>query len=143
MNILVTGGAGFIGANFLRRFVPSRPEHRFINVDKLTYAANLASVASVAERSNYRFERVDVADAEAVRDLFARTQHDLVVHFAAESHVDRSIVGPQAFVETNVLGTFNLLEATRAAMAERPVLFHHVSTDEVYGSLGPTGAFTE
>jgi dTDP-glucose 4,6-dehydratase len=140
MNVLVTGGAGFIGANFLNRLVPSHPEHRFINADSLTYAANLASVADLADRPNYAFERIDIVDREAVDDLFVRTKPDVVVHFAAESHVDRSIHGPKPFIDTNVTGTFNLLEAFRRQPGR---LFHHVSTDEVYGSLGTSGAFTE
>src|SRR5579871_4852852 len=143
MNILVTGGAGFIGSNFLNLLVPRHPEHRFINVDKLTYAANLANLESIAGRPNYALERVDIVDAAAVDDLFARTTPNLVVHFAAESHVDRSIHAPGTFIETNITGTFRLLEAFRALPSDQAVLFHHVSTDEVYGSLGPTGAFTE
>jgi dTDP-glucose 4,6-dehydratase len=144
MKFLVTGGAGFIGANFLGRFVPRHPEHAFVNVDKLTYAANLASLADVAERPNYRFVRLDIADATAVDDLFDEVRPDVVVHFAAESHVDRSIAGPRAFVRTNVEGTLNLLEASRRIWGDgKAGLFHHVSTDEVYGSLGPAGYFTE
>lgn len=143
--ILVTGGAGFIGANFLRLLVPRHPEHRFVNVDKLTYAANLASLAPIAERDNYALARVDIADEAAVAKLFADTDPDVVIHFAAESHVDRSILGPGEFVRTNVHGTFVLLEACRKHWAGRldGKLFHHVSTDEVYGSLGPEGLFTE
>jgi dTDP-glucose 4,6-dehydratase len=143
MNVLVTGGAGFIGANFLNLVVPRHPEHRFINLDKLTYAANLASLESIADAPNYALERVDIADAQAVRRVFAEHRPAIVVHFAAESHVDRSIDGPRAFVEANVVGTFNLLEAAREAWTDGQGLFHHVSTDEVYGSLGDTGMFTE
>ncbi|MEY4577881.1 MAG: hypothetical protein RL701_2584 [Pseudomonadota bacterium] len=143
MNILVTGGAGFIGSNFLNLMVPRHPQYKFINVDKLTYAANLANLASVSGRDNYALERVDIADRKAVDELFKRTKPNWVIHFAAESHVDRSIHGPDAFVETNINGTFNLLEAFRALPKADAQLFHHVSTDEVYGSLGPTGAFTE
>jgi dTDP-glucose 4,6-dehydratase len=143
MNILVTGGAGFIGSNFLNLLVPRHPEHRFINVDKLTYAANLANLTEIAERPNYALERVDIADKAAVTALFARTQPNMVVHFAAESHVDRSIHAPGVFIETNITGTFNLLEEFRGLPRGQGQLFHHVSTDEVYGSLGPTGAFTE
>lgn len=143
MKVLVTGGAGFIGANFLRGSVRSRPEDQFINVDCLTYAANVLSLADIADRPNYSLERVDITNQVAVDELFARTEPDLVVHLAAESHVDRSILGPSAFVRTNVVGTFNLLEASRRAHAERPILFHHVSTDEVFGSLGDSGLFTE
>lgn len=145
MNILVTGGAGFIGVNFLRRFVKKHPEHRFINADKLTYAANPLSIASLADEPNYAFERCDIAEPADVEEVFARHDVDVVVHFAAESHVDRSILGPGEFVRTNVQGTFTLLEACRrrwqGAMDGR--VFHHVSTDEVYGSLGDAGLFTE
>lgn len=143
MNILVTGGAGFIGANFLDLMVPRHPEHTFVNVDALTYAANLKSVASISKLPNYRFERVDIADFDAVLGLFDKYTPELVVHFAAESHVDRSITGPRAFLRANVEGTFNLLEACRAKWKAGEGLFHHVSTDEVYGSLGATGYFTE
>ena len=148
MKILVTGGAGFIGANFLDLVVPRHPEHDFVNVDCLTYAANLMNLEALADAPNYAFERVDVADVEAVRALFELHQPDVVVHFAAESHVDRSILGPRDFLRTNVEGTFNLLEACRECWLEgggarEGVLFHHVSTDEVYGSLGDTGLFTE
>ncbi|MFO0633930.1 MAG: dTDP-glucose 4,6-dehydratase [Nannocystaceae bacterium] len=143
MKILVTGGAGFIGANFLNLLVPRHPEHTFVNADKLTYAANLASLAGIASASNYRFTRVDIADAAAVDALFDEHQPELVVHFAAESHVDRSIAGPREFVRTNIEGTFNLLESARRIWGSGNGLFHHVSTDEVYGSLGDTGLFTE
>ncbi|MGE0792447.1 MAG: dTDP-glucose 4,6-dehydratase [Sandaracinaceae bacterium] len=141
----VTGGAGFIGANFLNLFVPRQPDDRFINVDKLTYAANPASLSELEGRDNYRLERVDVADAAEVDRLFETYAPDCVVHFAAESHVDRSIHGPREFVRTNVEGTFALLDACRRHWAGKldGKLFHHVSTDEVYGSLGETGLFTE
>jgi dTDP-glucose 4,6-dehydratase len=143
MLVFVTGGAGFIGSNFLQRLAPRHPEHRFVCVDKLTYAANLRSLDGVRE-----LERVDIADAHAVAGLFSRGTPDLVVHFAAESHVDRSIEGPREFVRTNIEGTFNLLDACRLAWgakkgANAKGLFHHVSTDEVYGSLGEAGHFTE
>jgi dTDP-glucose 4,6-dehydratase len=143
MNILVTGGAGFIGANFLNLLVPRHPEHTFVNVDALTYAANLKSLEPVAHEKNYAFERVDIADFDAVSAVFEKYAPELVVHFAAESHVDRSIKGPRAFVRANVEGTFNLLEACRATWQPGQGLFHHVSTDEVYGSLGDSGYFTE
>lgn len=143
MKIVVTGGAGFIGSNFLNLLVPRHPEHTFINVDALTYAANLKNLAGTDTSPNYTFERVDIADFDAVNALFEKYSPDLVVHFAAESHVDRSIKGPRAFVRANVEGTFNLLEACRAHWKPGEGLFHHVSTDEVYGSLGPTGYFTE
>jgi len=143
MNILVTGGAGFIGSNFLNLMVPRHPEHRFINVDKLTYAANLANIAALTTRDNYALDRVDIADRDAVFDTFERWRPNTVIHFAAESHVDRSILGPEDFIQTNINGTFNLLEAFRALPKSQATLFHHVSTDEVYGSLGPNGAFRE
>ncbi len=143
MRIVVTGGAGFIGANFLNLFVPRYPQHQFINVDKLTYAANLASLQPIADRPNYTLAKIDIVDAEAVNEIFARHTPDLVVHFAAESHVDRSILGPREFVRTNIEGTFTLLEAFRTHVKSPSALFHHVSTDEVYGSLGDTGHFTE
>jgi dTDP-glucose 4,6-dehydratase len=145
MNILVTGGAGFIGANFLNLLVPRHPEHTFVNVDKLTYAANLASLASISGCANYTLERADVADPKQVEDVFVRHKPDLVVHFAAESHVDRSILGPREFIRTNIEGTFVLLDACRRHWEgdRAGKLFHHVSTDEVYGSLGDTGLFTE
>jgi len=143
MKIFVTGGAGFIGSNFLELFVPQHPEHEFVNVDKLTYAANLLNLSKVDGLPNYRLEQVDIADPVAVAALFERHTPDLVVHFAAESHVDRSILGPAEFVRTNIEGTFQLLEACRRHWQTRAGLFHHVSTDEVYGSLGAHGSFTE
>jgi dTDP-glucose 4,6-dehydratase len=143
MNILVTGGAGFIGSNFLNLMVPRHPEHTFVNVDSLTYAANLGNLTSVADRSNYSLEQVDITNRDAVRQLFERRKPNVLVHFAAESHVDRSIHAPDTFIETNITGTFNLLEEFRGLPREQAQLFHHVSTDEVYGSLGATGAFTE
>jgi dTDP-glucose 4,6-dehydratase len=143
MDVVVTGGAGFIGSNFLNLLVPRHPEHRFINVDSLTYAANLGNLTALADKPNYVFERVDITDRDAVFALFDRYKPQVVVHFAAESHVDRSIHSPGAFIATNITGTFNLLEAFRALPKGHGQLFHHVSTDEVYGSLGPTGLFTE
>ncbi len=141
--VLVTGGAGFIGANFLNLFVPRSPAIRFVNVDALTYAANLASLASIEDAKNYVFEHVDIGEESAVDEMFGRYEPDVVVHFAAESHVDRSIHGPRAFIRTNVQGTLNLLEAARGSRKAAELVFHHVSTDEVYGSLGETGLFTE
>lgn len=143
MIVWVTGGAGFIGSAFLLRHVPRSTKHRFVNVDKLTYAANLKSLESIADRPNYVLERVDICDADAVDGLFRKYEPELVVHFAAESHVDRSIVGPREFLRTNVEGTFNLLESARKAWKPGQGLFHHVSTDEVFGSLGDEGFFTE
>jgi dTDP-glucose 4,6-dehydratase len=123
--------------------VPRHPEHSFINVDKLTYAANVANLASIEGRPNYSLERVDIADRTAVQALFERTKPNMVIHFAAESHVDRSIHAPEDFIHTNITGTFHLLDEFRALPKGQGQLFHHVSTDEVYGSLGPTGAFRE
>jgi dTDP-glucose 4,6-dehydratase len=143
MKILVTGGAGFIGSNFLNLLVLRHPEHTFVNADTLTYAANLSNLAPIAGAKNYSLERVDIGDAAAVNAVFERTKPELVVHFAAESHVDRSIVGPKDFIRTNIEGTFNLLEACRKQWKPGTGLFHHVSTDEVYGSLGADGLFTE
>ncbi|MGE0680697.1 MAG: dTDP-glucose 4,6-dehydratase [Candidatus Binatia bacterium] len=144
MKILVTGGAGFIGSNFLQLFVPRYPEHLFINLDKLTYAANLSSLDEVSRLPNYTFVRVDIADASAVLAVFQEYMPELIIHFAAESHVDRSIFGPAEFIQTNIAGTFNLLEACRATWTSAMRgLFQHVSTDEVYGSLGDDGLFTE
>ena len=143
MLIVVTGGAGFIGSNFLNLMVPRHPEHHFVNLDKLTYAANLSNLSALARAPNYELERIDIADFAAVQGLFERREPELVVHFAAESHVDRSIKGPREFVRTNIDGTFNLLEACRALWKAGQGLFQHVSTDEVYGSLGDEGLFTE
>jgi dTDP-glucose 4,6-dehydratase len=135
----VTGGAGFIGSNFVTYVLDRYPGIEVVNFDKLTYAGNLENLAHVADNSRYRFVQGDVADAEATSAV-VREGVDAVVHFAAESHVDRSILGAAEFVRTNVLGTLTLLDAARAAKVSR---FVHVSTDEVYGSLGDTGAFTE
>ena len=144
MKIIVTGGAGFIGANFLNELVPTLPDHQFINVDKLTYAANLGSLRGIDSLPNYALRRVDITDMSAVDAVFDEFDPDLVVHFAAESHVDRSILGPREFIRTNIEGTFNLLEACRSRWGKGDArLFHHVSTDEVYGSLGETGLFEE
>jgi len=143
MRILVTGGCGFIGANFLLHSVRRYPQHTFLNADALTYAANPLSVQPLETASNYRFAHCDVADPDAIGELFADYRPELVVHLAAESHVDRSILGPLEFIRTNIEGTFVLLEACRASWRNGPGLFHHVSTDEVYGSLGPEGRFTE
>lgn len=146
--ILVTGGAGFIGSAVIRQYI-SQTDHTVINVDKLTYAGNLDSLAPVSSSSRYHFEQVDIADAAAVRALFVRHQPDAVMHLAAESHVDRSIDGPGEFIQTNIVGTFTLLQAAREywqqlePTARAGFRFHHVSTDEVYGSLGPVGLFTE
>jgi dTDP-glucose 4,6-dehydratase len=132
--ILVTGGAGFIGSNFLNMMVPRYPNYRFINLDALTYAANLDHV-TVKSAPNYHFVHGDIRDSKSMTALFEIEKPTHVIHFAAESHVDNSIIGPTVFVETNVMGTLNLLEAARA---HNVVRFHHISTDEVYGSLSLT-----
>ncbi len=148
-NILVTGGCGFIGSNFVRLVLEKLPDCRIVNLDKLTYAGNPANLADVENVPNYRFVHGDICDAALVEDLFEKEQIDTVVHFAAESHVDRSIAGPAEFVRTNIMGTFTLLETARKfwlASHQSPVAgfrFLHVSTDEVYGSLGETGLFSE
>jgi len=145
MKVLVTGGAGFIGSAVVRLAMARGQE--VINLDVLTYAACLENVASVADLPGYVFERVDICDAVAVQGVFDRHAPDAVMHLAAESHVDRSIDGPGAFIETNVMGTYTMLQAARSywEASGRPegFRFHHISTDEVYGSLGPTGQFTE
>jgi dTDP-glucose 4,6-dehydratase len=148
MRVLVTGGAGFIGSAVCRHFILDL-EHEVVNVDKLTYAGNLASLAPVEEHSRYVFEKHDICDIAAVNAIFTKYQPDAVVHLAAESHVDRSISGSDIFVTTNVMGTFTLLEAARRYLASSrkdaagDFRFVHVSTDEVYGSLGDEGMFTE
>ncbi len=146
--ILITGGAGFIGSAVIRQLI-AETGSSVINVDKLTYAGNLQSLVSVADNPRYRFEHVDICDAAEVARLFRKHQPDAVMHLAAESHVDRSIIGPAAFIETNIVGTYTLLEAAREYWSGLPAQrkdafrFHHISTDEVYGSLGDTGLFTE
>ena len=168
-NILVTGGAGFIGSNFInylfglsatgsKEFMDSGFEGRIVNVDCLTYAGNLENLSMVEEKfgtsaplSNrrYFFEKVDICDRAEIERIFRQYDIDTVIHFAAESHVDRSILGPEAFIKTNVMGTFTLLDVARNYWGcsldnvRDDVLFHHISTDEVYGSLGETGYFTE
>ncbi|MCL1959603.1 MAG: dTDP-glucose 4,6-dehydratase [Spirochaetes bacterium] len=151
-NILVTGGAGFIGVNFIRFLLGEggkTPEFsgRIINLDALTYAGNAVSLKEIDEKfkgTRYFFEHGDISNRSFVEEIFKKYEIDTVVHFAAESHVDRSILIPDAFIKTNVLGTFTLLDVARNVWKDQPnVLFHHISTDEVYGSLGETGYFTE
>jgi dTDP-glucose 4,6-dehydratase len=147
-NVLVTGGAGFIGVNFIRYlFEKTDFDGKIVNFDALTYAANPASLSDVEKGrfgSRYSFVRGDICDRAAVERVFDERGIDAVVHFAAESHVDRSILGPEAFIRTNILGTFTLLDVARGAWKDRDdALFHHISTDEVFGSLGATGHFLE
>lgn len=148
MRVLVTGGAGFIGSAVCRHFM-AELGYEVVVVDKMTYAGNRASLAPIAARAGFFFEQQDVCDADAIAAIFSKHQPDAVVHLAAESHVDRSISGSGVFIQTNVVGTFTLLEATRAYLSSLPsgrgnnFRFIHVSTDEVYGSLGVTGQFTE
>ncbi len=145
MRLLVTGGAGFIGTNVIHHVI-NRPEvEQLVNLDCLTYAGHLPSLDAVAEHPKYRFEKVDLREKQAVVEAVRRHAITHVLHLAAESHVDRSINGPDDFIQTNIFGTYNLLEAIRDAWKENVTgkRFHHVSTDEVYGSLGATGCFTE
>jgi dTDP-glucose 4,6-dehydratase len=143
--ILITGGAGFIGSHLVRHFVNKYPHYTIINLDKLTYAGNLENLRDVENSPNYRFEKGDISEMEMVRVLFERYPFDAVLHCAAESHVDRSITDPLAFVKTNVVGTVTLLQVAREKWAGQMEgkLFYHISTDEVYGSLGAEGLFTE
>jgi dTDP-glucose 4,6-dehydratase len=140
LRVLVTGGCGFIGSNLVRLILAERPGWRVVNLDKLTYAGNAENLADLASHPSYRFVRGDIANGELVGDILQTEDIEAVLHLAAESHVDRSILAPAVFVETNVAGTQVLLEAAREYGVKR---FVHVSTDEVYGSLGPTGLFTE
>ncbi|HZV32941.1 MAG TPA: dTDP-glucose 4,6-dehydratase [Verrucomicrobiae bacterium] len=149
MNLLITGGAGFIGSNLIHHII-DRPEiKRLVNLDCLTYAGHLENLRKISKHAKYVFEKIDLRDKAAVLKVVPQYEITHVMHLAAESHVDRSISGPGDFVHTNIVGTFNLLEACRAHWLENPAeknkphRFHHVSTDEVYGSLGPTGFFTE
>lgn len=144
--ILITGGAGFIGSHVVRLFVNKYPDYNIVNLDKLTYAGNLANLKDLEGKPNYEFVKADIVDGEAMLRLFEEKQFDGVIHLAAESHVDRSISNPTEFVFTNVIGTVNLLNAARATWKDHPEgkLFYHISTDEVYGSLGDDGSmFTE
>ncbi len=151
-NILITGGAGFIGANFVTYFIEGNPDINVVNLDKLTYAGDLANLEEVANNSRYTFVQGDICDRELIETLFEKYDFSDVIHFAAESHVDNSISGPEAFIRTNVIGTFNLLDTARKHWMTGPnhykegykqSRFHHISTDEVYGTLGATGLFTE
>lgn len=150
--ILVTGGAGFIGSNFVPYFCAKYPQYNVINLDKLTYAGNLDNVKECESMPNYTFIKEDICNADKIEEIFEKYDVRGVIHFAAESHVDNSIKGPRAFINTNVIGTFNLLEAARKHWMEAPnkyksgyenCRFHHISTDEVYGTLGADGYFKE
>ena len=150
--ILVTGGAGFIGSNFIPYFLQKNPDSILVNLDKLTYAGDLANLSEVKKNDRYNFIEGDICDAGLVHDIFERYKIDSIIHFAAESHVDNSIVSPAAFIDTNINGTFTLLEAARHHWLTDQYLprkgfentrFHHISTDEVYGTLGKKGYFDE
>ena len=145
--ILVTGGAGFIGSNYLNLVVPQNPSITYINFDCLTYAGNLENLTSIENAPNYKFVKGNICSVDEIKSVFSTYQITDVVHFAAESHVDRSILGPRAFIETNINGTFNLLEVAKEFWQKESSFsehrFHHISTDEVYGTLGETGLFTE
>jgi len=143
--IIITGGAGFIGSHVVRLFVQKYPSYRIINLDGLSYAGNLENLTDIETQSNYVFEKGDITDSDFIERLFKQYQPDGLVHLAAESHVDRSILDPLAFIQTNIIGTVNLLNACRASWKDNfeGKLFYHISTDEVYGSLGKEGLFTE
>jgi dTDP-glucose 4,6-dehydratase len=140
-NVLITGGAGFIGTNFVHHWLNTTPTGRVVVLDALTYAGNIDNLAGLDKNPRYRFIKGDICDEAAVRDLIEQNQIDTVAHFAAESHVDRSILGPDDFIRTNIVGTYSLLKAAKTLWIDRKTVpahrFHHVSTDEVYGSLGP------
>ena len=145
MKLLITGGAGFIGSHVVRRFVTAYPQYTIVNLDALTYAGNLANLADVQDAPNYRFVKGDITDKSFIQQLFREERFDGVIHLAAESHVDRSITGPDAFIQTNVVGTANLLNAAVESWKGEMLgkRFYHVSTDEVFGSLGTEGKFSE
>ena len=143
--IIITGGAGFIGSHVVRLFVNKYPEYKIVNLDALTYAGNLENLRDIEHASNYYFEKANILNAEELERIFKAYDPDGIIHLAAESHVDRSILSPMDFVYTNVIGTVNMLNAAKKQWKENyeGKLFYHVSTDEVYGALGETGFFTE
>ena len=145
--IIITGGAGFIGSHVVRLFVNKYPDYTIINLDALTYAGNLENLRDIEHSPNYIFEKANILNTDEIETIFSKYQPDGIIHLAAESHVDRSILSPLDFVYTNVVGTVNLLNAAKQAWSRLPTsdsrLFYHVSTDEVYGALGETGFFTE
>jgi dTDP-glucose 4,6-dehydratase len=143
--IIITGGSGFIGSHVVRRFVNNYPNYRIINLDKLTYAGNPENLIDIESKSNYEFVKMDITDENLISELFSEVMPDGVIHLAAESHVDRSISNPTEFINTNVLGTLNLLNAARSIWKDNleGKVFYHISTDEVYGSLGEEGLFHE
>ncbi len=143
--VLITGGAGFIGSHVVRRFVNNYPEYQIVNLDKLTYAGNLENLSDIDKAPNYTFVKGDIADEAFISDLFKQYSFDGVIHLAAESHVDRSIKDPMAFIRANVFGTVNLLNAAKESWKDNfeGKRFYHISTDEVYGALGDTGFFYE
>ena len=145
MKLLITGGAGFIGSHVIRLFVNNYPDYKIINLDKLTYAGNLENLKDIEGKPNYEFVKGDIVDANFIQGLFTKYQFDGIIHLAAESHVDRSISNPTEFIYTNIVGTVNLLNAAKYSWKDNfsEKLFYHISTDEVYGSLGPEGLFTE
>ncbi len=152
MNILITGGAGFIGSNFITYFLKQNPLIKIINIDKLTYAGELSNLSEIKSNKNYKFVEGDICDRALIESLFKQYNFNSVIHFAAESHVDNSIKRPNEFINTNVLGTFNLIDVAKNHWMAEPnkvkkgyetSRFHHISTDEVFGSLGNTGLFTE
>ncbi|MEA1786454.1 dTDP-glucose 4,6-dehydratase [Arenibacter sp. GZD96] len=145
MNLLITGGAGFIGSHVVRRFVSSYPDYKIVNLDALTYAGNLENLRDIENEANYSFIKGDILDADLMQSLFRKYHFDGVIHLAAESHVDRSITDPLAFVRTNIIGTVNLLNVAREFWKDKfeKKRFYHISTDEVYGSLGSEELFTE
>ena len=144
-NILITGGAGFIGSHLVKYFVEKYPKYNIINLDSLTYAGNLDNLKKIENKSNYKFIHEDICNLTAIKEIFEKEKINSIIHLAAESHVDRSITDPFSFAKTNVLGTLSLLEAAKNYWNSdiKNKLFYHVSTDEVYGSLGSAGLFTE